>query len=473
MLDLAANSSAGGTSKVVKCTGEVMTQDIFELPGPVGNSLVGSLLDLGRDPLKFYTECARDYGDIVPMRLGLTSACLITHPDYIEQVLKDREIFIKSPGFRVLKTLLGEGLLTAEGESWLWHRRLAQPVFHQRKINGYATAMVDYAEEMVATWQDGETKDIHAEMMSLTLRIVMKTIFNAEVEEGEAKTVAHALDVAMNWFENKRKQGFLVWEWFPRPENIQYRQAIAQMDTAIYALIKQKRNSTAETPDLLSMLMHARDEETLQQMNDKQLRDEVATLMLAGHETTANALSWTWMLLSQHPEVRTKLQDELNQVLAGRKPTVEDIPKLRYTDMVIKESMRLYPPVSIFGREAARDCTIGDYTVPQGCVIQISQWVMHRHPRYFENAEVFQPERWANDLEKRLPRGVYIPFGDGPRICIGKGFALMEAVLLLATIAQKYTMDILPNFPIVPQASITLRPESGIKVKLTSVMARL
>ena len=241
---------------------------------------------------------------------------------------------------------------------------------------------------------------------------------------------------------------------------------LPKMDEAIYSLIQQKRNSSEEAENLLSMLMHTRDEETGQQMNDKQLRDEVATLMLAGHETTANALSWTWMLLSKHPDVRSKLQTELNQVLAGRSPSVEDIPQLQYTNMVIKESMRLYPPVSIFGREAARDCTIGEYAVPEGCLIQISQWVMHRHPRYFENPEVFQPERWKNDLEKRLPRGVYIPFGDGPRICIGKGFALMEAVLLLATIAQKFQLDVLPDFPIVPEPSITLRPASGIKVRM-------
>ena len=276
----------------------------------------------------------------------------------------------------------------------------------------------------------------------------------------------------MHWFESKRRQGFLVWEWFPRPENIQYRHTIAEMDEAIYKLIQQRRDSDEETEDLLSMLMHARDEETGQQMNDKQLRDEVVTLMLAGHETTANALSWTWMLLSKYPEVRNKLQDELNQVLAGRSPTVEDIPQLRYTDMVIKESMRLYPPVSIIGREAVQDCTIGDYAVPEGCAIQISQWVMHRDPRYFENPEIFQPERWEDNLEKRLPRGVYIPFGDGPRVCIGRGFALMEAILLLATIAQKFQLDVLPGFPIVPQPSITLRPEYGVKVQLKQLASR-
>jgi cytochrome P450 len=445
-----------------------MSQDVLELPAPEGNTIVGHLLDLSNDPLGFLSKC-RDYGDIVPLRLGLTSSCLLTNPGYIELVLKDRETFIKSRGFRVLKTLLGEGLLTAEGESWFWQRRLAQPVFQQKRIEQYGTIMVEYTDRMLQTWQDGESHDIHVDMMRLTLQIVMKCIFNADVDSGEATVVSNALDVAMHWFESKRRQNFLVWEWFPRPENIHYRQAIAKMDDAIYNLISARRSQTEESTDLLSMLMAARDEETGQQMDDKLLRDEVATLMLAGHETTSNALSWTWMLLSQHPEVRQKLQTELQQVLAGRLPKLEDMRHLTYTNQIIKESMRLYPPVAIFGREAVRDCTIGDYEVSQGTIITISQWVMHRYPKYFDNPEAFEPERWTEEFEKQLPRGVYIPFGDGPRVCIGKGFAQMEAVLLLATIAQRFEIDLEPGFSIVPQPSITLRPEYGIKVKLKQI----
>ncbi|BAY18324.1 cytochrome P450 [Anabaenopsis circularis NIES-21] len=445
-----------------------MSKDVFELSAPPVNSIVGHLQQLGQDPLGFLSRC-RDYGDIVPLQLGLTSACLVTNPDYIEEVLKNRTDFIKSRGLRSLKTLLGEGLLTAEGESWFWQRRLAQPVFHQKRINAYSQIMVDYTNQMLQRWGDGETHDIHADMMRLTLEIVMKCIFSAEVDGGEAKVVAHALDVAMNWFESKRKQNFLVWEWFPRPENISYRQAIAQMNEAIYKLIQQRRSSQEKTNDLLTMLMEAKDEQTGQQMDDKLLRDEVATLMLAGHETTANTLSWTWMLLSQNPEVREKLQSELDQVLQGKLPTLEDLGKLVYTQQVIKESMRLYPPVSLMGREAAVDTQIGDYEIPQGTSIMISQWVMHRHPKYFENPEVFQPERWTEELEKQLPKGVYIPFGDGPRICIGKGFAQMEAALLLATIAQSFQIDLVPGYPIVPQPSITLRPENGLKVEIKRI----
>ncbi|MFN6483732.1 MULTISPECIES: cytochrome P450 [unclassified Nostoc] len=446
-----------------------MATDVFELPAPPVNSIVGHLFELGQDPLGFLSRC-RDYGDIVPLQLGLTLSCLVTNPEYIEEVLKNRNDFIKSRGLRALKTLLGEGLLTAEGESWFWQRRLSQPVFHQKRINGYSQIMVEYTNRMVQTWHDGETHDIHADMMRLTLQIVMKCIFSTDVDAGETKVVANALDVAMQWFESKRRQNFLVWEWFPRPENIRYRDAIARMDEAIYKLIQERRNNKEKANDLLTMLMEAKDEETLQQMDDKLLRDEVATLMLAGHETTANSLSWTWLLLAQNPEVREKLELELNQVLQGKLPTLEDLGQLVYTQQIIKESMRLYPPVPLMGREAAVDTEIGDCKIPQGMAIMISQWVMHRHPKYFENPEAFQPERWTQEFEKQLPKGVYIPFGDGPRICIGKGFAQMEAALLLATIAQRFQMDLVPGYPIVPQPSITLRPENGLKVQLKKIV---
>lgn len=303
-------------------------------------------------------------------------------------------------------------------------------------------------------------------MIRLTLNVVMKCLFNQDVTEGEAEKVADALDVAMEWFESKRKQAFFVWEWFPRPENIRYRNSIQEMDKTIYKIIEQRRVSGENPGDLLSMLMDAKYEEDGTQMSDKQLRDEIATLMLAGHETTASTLSWTWMLLSQHPEAQNKLIAELKEVLDGRVPTLADIPKLSYTQMAIEEAMRLYPPVPITAREASQDCEIGGYEVPAGSYIILRQWVMHRNPRYIEEPDKFKPERWENDLEKKLPRGVYFPFGDGPRICIGKSFAMMEAILLLATIAQKFELKIVDDRPIEAQASITLRPEGGIKVML-------
>jgi cytochrome P450 len=453
---------------------QTTAQNIFELDGPPGSAILGNLGELGEHPLDFLTTCDRDYGDIVPLRLGPTAACFITRPDLIESVLKNRTSFIKSRGFRALNRLLGNGLLTNEGDSWFRQRRLAQPVFHRKRIEAYGRIMVDYTEQMLNGWQASELadpRDIHVDMMRLTLNIVMKAIFNQDVSAGDAKTVAHALDVSMDWFDSKRRQNFFVVEWFPRPENIRYRNAIKAMDETIYDIIRQRRESGEDPGDLLSMLMAARDEDDGSGMSDQQLRDEIATLVLAGHETTANSLSWTWMLLAQHPNVAAQLHKELDQVLEGRSPQLEDLPQLPYTQAVINESMRLYPPVAILGREATEDVVIGEYLIPKNCVVIISQWVMHHSAQYFDDAEAFKPERWLalpgeSSLESQLPRGVYFPFGDGPRICIGKGFALMEAALILAMVAQRYQINLVSTHEIVPQSSITLRPEKGIQVTL-------
>ncbi|MBW4643138.1 MAG: cytochrome P450 [Goleter apudmare HA4340-LM2] len=446
-----------------------MMPDIFELPGPKSNSVEGSLLDFGRDPLGFLTKCGREYGDIVPIYLGLTPACLLTNPEYIEQVLKERNLFIKSRGLRALKHLLGEGLLSSEGDSWLRQRRLIQPIFHQKRITTYGNIMVAYTEQMLKTWHDGETRDIHQDMMRLTLNIVMKSIFNCDLSDQAAQDVAHALDVTMNWFDKKRQENFAFVEWLHKPKDISYENAIQQMNKTIYQMINERRTSGENPGDLLSMLMEARDEVDGSQMSDRQLRDEIATLMLAGHETTSNTLTGVWVLLSRYPEVRHQLLAELQQVLGERPANITDLPQLPYTDMVIKEAMRIYPPVFTMAREATQDCEIGGYQVPAGCMIMMSQWVMHRHPRYFAEPEVFQPERWRDDLEKNLPRGVYFPFGDGPRVCIGKSFALLEAILLLATIARKFELTLVPEHPIVAQAAITLRPAYGVKVMLKKV----
>lgn len=442
-----------------------MPQNLFDLPAPEGNPLTGNLLDFGRDPLGFLMRC-RDYGDRVPLRFGWMLACLLSDPEGIEQVLRDQDTFLRSRAFRVLKALLGDGLLTAERESWLWQRRLVQPVFHHQRIHAYGSIMVAQTERMLQDWRNDERRDIHADMMQLTLQIVMKCIFNTEIEEQESQTIAHALDVAIHWFESKRRQYFLVWEWLPQPENRRYHRAIAQMNRTIDQLIRDRRRTLTTDTDLLSLLMAARDQDTGEQMSDRLLRDEVAALMLAGHESTANTLTWTWMLLAQHPQVRRKLDQELQQVLSGRSPTVEDLPALRYTQQIVKEALRLYPAVAILGRKAARECCIGDSRIPGGTEILISQWVLHRDPRYFADPEAFCPERWTEDFEKHLPRGLYIPFGHGPRVCIGRGFAQMEAVLLLAAIAQQFEMTLEPGFPIVPQCSITLRPQYGLQVRL-------
>ena len=443
-------------------------QDIFTLPGPKGKFLVGNAIEFGQDPLGFMTECAQQYGEMIPLRFGNSSGLFLTNPDYIEQLLKDRESFVTSKRLKTLETLLGQGLLTSDGDTWFRQRRLAQPVFHQKRIASYGAVMVDYTAKMLETWRDGETKDIQAEIMRLTFNIVMKTLFSSDVTEEEAGAVSEAMSVAAEWFLARLKSPVPVLpERFPSPANLRYRAAVRRMDENIYKIIKQRRTLGGEDPgDLLSMMMQARDEDDNTQMSDKQLRDAIATLIFAGHETSANTLAWAGMLLSQHPEVQSKLQQELKEVLSDRLPTMADLPALDYTNLVIKESMRLYPVVWMLDFQATKDCEMGGYRVPTDCSVFMSQWVMHRSDRYFEQPLVFNPDRWAGDFEKKLPRGVYLPFGDGPRTCIGRSFAMMESILLLATIAQKFEMTLVPGQSIVPQPTITLQPSNGVKVVL-------
>lgn len=440
--------------------------NLSELPKPKGNLFVGNLTEIRKDMLGFFSNCASEYGDIVPLRLGLTPACLLTNPDYIEGVFQERNLFIKSRAFRIIQIFLGEGLFVSEGNTWLRQRRLALPMFHRQRIAAYGEAMVACTEQILNTWQDHEIRDVNAEMMRLTLNIVMKTIFNSDLTEKSAQDIAQALNVGMDWYEIKRKQGFLIPYWVPTPENLRCRQAVKLLNKTIYNIINQRRASGEDPGDLLSMLMQARDPEDGSQMTDQELRDQILNLIIPGHETTANTLSWTWMLLSQHQNVQTKLLEEVKEVLGDRSPSVADLPRLHYTKMVIKEAMRLYPPPTVITREPTKDCEIGGYRIPAGYYILIVPWVMHRHRDYFKAPEEFRPQRWANDFEKQLPKGVYFPFGSGPRICIAKDFAMMEAVLILATIVQKFKLELVEKQSIVCQPTATLRPKYGIKVLL-------
>ncbi len=441
-------------------------QDFRQLPGPKGNFFLGNALQLNKDILGFTTHCAEHYGEIVPLRLGLTPACLINKPEYIEQILQERELFVKNtPDWRTVRTLVGQGLVTSEGDFWLRQRRMIQPVFHQQRINTYAETMVNYTKDLLLSWKDGEIRDIHQDMMNLTLNIVTKTIFDIDLSGIEGKMIADCNDLAMDWFASQQKQGYLELFWLPTPINFRYKGALKKMDRFIYELIRQRRvNKKDSAGDLLSMLMEVVDSSDGTGMSERQLRDELVTLMFAGHETTANLLSWAFMLLCQNPSVQAKLILELETILNNRLPNIEDINHLRYTQQVIKESLRLYPPVYALPRCPIRDCEIGGYTFPVGCFMIVSPWVMQRSSSYFANPEKFQPERWENNLEKELPKGVYFPFGEGPRSCIGKGFAMMEATLILATIAQKFKLELLSEHPVVPFPSMTLRPKYGIKV---------
>jgi cytochrome P450 len=435
-------------------------------PGPPSRSWTGSFKDYSRNPLGYLQQLVRDHGDIATMRYYNFRVYFVSHPDYIEEVLvTQNRKFIKGRILRANKRLFGNGLLTSEGDFWLRQRRLAQPAFHRARIASYADTMVRYTGRLLKEWKDGETRDIHAEMMRLTLEIVAKTLFNADVDD-EARQVGRALEAIMELNSDFRKL-ILTPSWLPTPRNIRAAIATRRLDKIIFRFIEQRRASGKDAGDLLSMLLAAQDEDG-SSMSDRQLRDEAMTIFLAGHETTANALSWTWMLLAQNPAVEAKLHAELAAVLAGRMPSLDDLQNLRYTGQVITESMRLYPPAWGMARLAIEDAEIGGYPIPKGCGVSLAQWVVHRDPRWFDAPEEFRPERWEGDLMKRLPRFAYFPFGGGPRQCIGNSFAVMQATLLLATLTQHFRIRLVPDHPVAPMPSITLRPRYGIRATLES-----
>jgi cytochrome P450 len=434
--------------------------------------LIGNLLDYARDPLDFMVRCSRDYGDIVRLRMAGLPLYLLSHPDHAEYVLvKNNRNFIKSRYFRRELSFLGQGLLTGEGELWRRQRRLAQPAFHRRRVGAYGEAMVSHAERMLATWRDGEIRDVHQEMRRLTLGIVAEVLFGAGREKAdEVGEVLGWMDRHANRLDEQGSA--MVARFFlgnlPTPTNLRFRKGIRRLDEIVYGLIRERRESGEDTGDLLSMLLRFQDDEGAR-MSDEQLRDEVITVLLAGHETTALALCWTWYLLSLDPEVEAKLLEELWEVLGDRAPTVEDLPRLSYAEMVIKESMRLYPPAWGVSREAIGECEIGGYRVPAGTQLLVVLWAMHRNPGYFQDPEAFDPVRWEGGLARRVPRYAYLPFAAGPRVCIGNAFAMTEAVLLLATIAKGFRLELVPGQRrVVPQPSTTLRPRDGIRMRLRS-----
>jgi cytochrome P450 len=433
-------------------------------PGPEPGALDGVFSPFRRDPLTFLTEAARNYGDIVGLRFFHYRTYLITHPDYIEDVLVNHpRKFVKGRVLQANKRLFGNGLLTSEGDFWLRQRRLAQPAFHRARIAGYAGTMVSFTQRMLEGWKDGEERDAHVEMMQLTLQIVGKTLFDADVT-GDAREIGRIISMLLNFSSDFRRLIFTP-RWLPTPRNIQTELAIRRLDKIIYRMIAQRRASGRDVGDLLSMLLAAQDEDGAH-MTDRQLRDEALTLFLAGYETTANLLAWTWWLLATHPEVEAKLHREVDDALAGRSASMEDLNGLPYSTQIITESLRLYPPAWGMARLAIEDHEIAGYPIPAGTGVAIPQWIVHRDPRWYEAPDEFRPERRIGDLQKNLPRFAYFPFGGGPRQCIGNAFALMEATLVLATVAQRFRLCMKPGVVIEPLASITLRPKGGIPVRI-------
>ena len=401
------------------------------LPGPKGGYFSGSVTHFRRDQLGFYATCAREYGDVVETRMGPYRILLIYHPDAIEELLVTRSRdFVKSPGVRFLRPLLGDGLLLSEGDTWLRQRRLVQPAFHRQRVAGYGDVMSAFAERQVADWKNGDVIEVHGEMMALTQAIVGKTLFDADVS-GDAHEAGQAAEVLMHDFGVRLQSLRVVPHWIPTPGNLRSRRALRRLDQLIHRIIEARRTSGEDRGDLLSILVQAQDADDGTRMTERQVRDEVMTLYMAGHETTAVTLAWTWYLLAQYPEIEARLADELRRVLGGRAPTVADLPALKYTEMVVTESMRLYPPAYGLGRQAVRATEIAGHPVARKDIFIAPTWVVHRDRRWFEEPDAFRPERWEGDLARRLPRFAYFPFGGGPRQCIGNSFATMEAILLL------------------------------------------
>ncbi|MCY1015654.1 cytochrome P450 [Pyxidicoccus sp. MSG2] len=441
-------------------------------PGPRGEPLLGNLRALRRNPLAFFPEQVREYGDVVRIRVGPMHVTLLAHPDLVRHVLQDnaRNYNKQTRGFAVIRELLGQGLVTSEGDFWLRQRRLAQPAFHRQRLAGFASTMVDATADLARALEpriaSGQPFDVAEDLTHLTLRIAGLTLFGTEVGD-ESRAVGDALGRVQTFANSRLTQLIPLPRALPLPSHRRFEKDAGTLDRVVRAIIERRRREGGEHHDLLQMLMDARDEDTGERMSDTQLRDEVMTLLLAGHETTASALAWTVMLLSQNPDVRGKLEAELARELSGRTPTVEDLPKLALTRRVVDESLRLYPPAWIFSRAAIQDDVVGGFRIPKGSYVLIVPWVLHRHPKLWENPDAFDPDRFLPERERERPRFTFFPFGGGPRQCIGNQFALMELVLVLATLLQRVRLDLAPGHSLAPAPAITLRPRPGVWVTAT------
>ncbi len=425
----------------------------------------GHFRSFRRDAPAFLTRLAQ-LGDVTSFRMGPIQGYFINHPDLIRDVLVvNAHKFKKGRALQRAKSLLGEGLLTNEGEAHLRRRRMIQPAFHRGRIAEYARTMTEYAERRSATWRDGEVCDIDKEMMHLTLQIVAKTLFSSNVDD-EADEIGASMTTIVEMF-NYLLLPFSEWlQKLPLPQSRRFARARDTLDSVIYRIINERRADGEDKEDLLSMLLHAQDEDDGTTMTDEQVRDEALTLFLAGHETTANALTWTWYLLSQNPEKQAVLHAELDNVLAGRTPTFDDIPQLRYTEAVLAESMRLYPPAWAIGRLSLTEHELGGYFLPEKSLVLLSPYITHRDARFWDEPEHFIPERWdVHSVKEAGQRYTYFPFGGGARRCIGEGFAWTESVLLLATLSRTWRLNLLPDQKIGMSAMITLRPKFGMRMQ--------
>lgn len=432
---------------------------------PKGDLISGSMREYGRDPLATMLRWRDEFGDFVPIRFGPFRAHMAFGPAEIEELLIERYAdFRKSFGTQMLIPILGHGLLTAEGDEWQRHRRLAAPGFHRERINAYGRTMTELAAQHAEGWRDGQPIDVHREMTALTLRIVARTLFDTDVTARIEEVARFGTEIQDFYFDRFASLRFLLPTWVPTPGNLRLRRAIRRLDEVVFGIIDERRPDE-DRGDVLSMLLLARDAHG-ERLTRRQVRDEVMTLFLAGHETTALTLTWAWLLLDGAPEVRARLATELRTELRGRAATPDDVPALPYTEAVINETLRLYPPAYITGRQAIRETSLAGERIPPRHTVLASIATLHRDPRFFPEPNAFRPERWLDGLDKRLPRGAFVPFGLGPRKCIGASFAMLEAVVLLATLAARWQVSLGPG-RVLPHPAITLRPAGPVEATVS------
>jgi cytochrome P450 len=440
-------------------------------PGPRGHFLLGNLSEMQQSRLAFITQNAREFGDIVTFRVGPRRIFQLNHPDYIRYVLVEHpEQFHKTPRLKqATAAAIGQGLLTSDGEFHTRQRRLVQPAFHHKRIAGYAEAMVRLTSEMLAEWRDGQTVELHQEMMKLTMRIIAKTMFDYEVA-GQADALGEAISLGIETTAKRITRVATILDHLPTDENRKWAESRKLLKSTILDMIETRRREGEDKGDLLSMLLLAVDEADGGQMTNQQVMDEAMTLFIAGHETTANALTWAFYLLAQHPQVEERLRQEIRDAVGDAPITLKDLARMPYALMVVNEVLRMYPPAWTSMRHAQETFELGGYTIPAGSFIMLPIYALHHHPRYWNEPEAFIPDRFDPAREQEITKYMFLPFGAGPRVCIGNQFALMEAQLVLATMVQQYHLEMVSDAPVEMEPLVTLRAKGGIPMRATAVV---
>ncbi|WP_380680285.1 cytochrome P450 [Salinigranum sp. GCM10025319] len=447
-----------------------------EPPGPKGVPVIGNSGQYARDPFEFITACAEAYGDVAHFELGPIDTYMITNPADIERVLVTDATKYRKPAFQddAIGDLLGDGLLMSEGETWRNQRELAQPAFLMSRLSGLSELMVDYTEEMLAGWSPGDVIDVEIEMARLTVKIIVEAMFGSTIDDERVRVVQENLEPLGTRFEPNPFR-FAIPDWAPTKENREYAEALSTIEEVVWDLIEEREGTQygdgdgddgdgdgEEPMDLLSILLRAR--ERGEQTNEN-LRDEMVTMLLAGHDTTALTLTYTWYLLSEHPDVESRLHDELDSLLDGR-PTFADVRQMEYTEAVLNEAMRLYPPVYTIFREPQVDVRLGGYRIPEGSAVMLPQWAVHRSERYWDSPLEFDPDRWLDERADDRPRFAYFPFGGGPRFCIGKQLSMLEARLILGTVCQEYRLEYERDEPLDLRGSLTMHPRESMEMRV-------